>query len=308
VTNASLIPAFVNPGAGNFEKARDALASSGHFDVREVDPKELREAIKEAITSGAKRILVAGGDGSISAGAGAIYGADVELAVIPAGTLNHFAIDSGIPVDLTEAVKVGIGTKTMTVDVGYAGDRLFLNTSSIGAYVTFVRLRERLEGRFGYRLASVIAMVRIVAAMPTVVVEVEVEGQLKRYRTPLVFIGVGERALQLPHLGHRVKNGQRRLHVFVVRGRERARLLVAALAAVARGVETVRRMPEVDAFLVDRCTIELRRPQALIAFDGETEPMPTPLEYRIERDVIRLVVPEEAEEATEKAAAARPAS
>lgn len=308
MTDASLIPAFVNPGAGNFEKARDALASSGHFDVREVDPNKLREAIKEAITSGAKRVLVAGGDGSISAGAAAICGADVELAVIPAGTLNHFAIDSGIPVDLAEAVKVGIGTRTMTVDVGYAGDRLFLNTSSIGAYVTFVRLRDRLERRFGYRLASVIAMVRIVAAMPTVVVEVEVEGQLKRYRTPLVFIGVGERELQLPHLGHRVKNGKRRLHVFVVRGRERARLLAAALAAVARGVETVRHMPEVDAFLVDRCTIELRRPQALTAFDGETEMMPTPLEYRMERDVIRLVVPEEAEEATEKAAAARPAS
>jgi diacylglycerol kinase family enzyme len=308
VTNASLIPAFVNPGAGNFEKARDALASSGHFDVREVDPGKLREVIKEAIASGAKRVVVAGGDGSICAGAAAISGTDVELAVIPAGTLNHFAIDSGIPIDLAEAVKVGIGTKTMTVDVGYAGERLFLNTSSIGAYVTFVRLRDRLARRFGYRLASVIAMVRIVAAMPTVIVEVEVEGHLKRYRTPLVFVGVGERELQLPHLGHRVKNGKRGLHVFVVSGRKRARLLVVALAAVARGVETVRHMPEVDAFLVDRCSIDLRRGHARIAFDGETEVMQTPLEYRIERDVVRLVVPEEAGEATEKAAAARPAS
>ena len=308
MTNASLIPAFVNPGAENFEKARDALASSGHFDIREVDPKKLREAIKDAIASGATRVLIAGGDGSISAGAAAIYGADVELAVIPAGTLNHFAMDSGIPADLAEAVKVGIGTKTMTVDVGYAGERLFLNTSSIGAYVRFIRSRDRLERKFGYRLASLIAMVRIVAAMPTVTVELEVEGELKRYRTPLVFIGVGERELQLPHLGNRVKNGKRQLHVFVVRGRERARLLVVALAAVARGVETVRHMPEVDAFLVDSCRIDLRRPRALIAFDGETEMMRSQLEYRIERDVLRLVVPEAAEEATEKAAAARPAS
>jgi len=307
VTDASLIPAFVNPGAGNFKEARDALASSGHFDVREVEPEKLEEEIRTAVRGGAKRILVAGGDGSICTGAAAICGSDVELAILPAGTLNHFAMDTGIPVDLAEAVKVGVGTGTMTVDVGYAGERVFLNTSSIGAYVTFVRLRGRLEPRFGYRLASLIAMTRIFVMMPTFRIALDVEGVLKDYRTPLVFIGVGERQLQLPHLGNRVKDGKRDLHVFVVRGRQRARLLVVALAAVARGVETVRRMPEVDAFLVERCTIDLRRGRALVAFDGETELMTTPLEYRIERDSLRIVVPEPVEEATAEAAAAHPA-
>ncbi|HVD61716.1 MAG TPA: diacylglycerol kinase family protein [Gemmatimonadaceae bacterium] len=292
MADATLIPAFVNPGSGNFEKAREALASSGHFDVREVEPAKLREEIEHAVQAGAKRILVAGGDGSICTGAQAICGKQVELAVLPAGTLNHFAIDSGIPVDLAEAVKVGASTKTMTVDVGYAGERVFLNTSSIGAYVTFVGLRDRLEKRFGYRLASVIAMARIFATMPMIAVKLEVEGTERTYRTPLVFVGVGERELQLPHLGGRVKNGKRGLHVFVVRGRHRARLFVVALAAVARGVETVRRMPEVDAYLVDRLTIETRRPRLLVSFDGETELMKTPLEYRIERDSLRIVVPE----------------
>jgi len=292
MADATLIPAFVNPGSGNFEKAREALASSGHFDVREVEPAKLREEIEHAVEAGAKRILVAGGDGSICTGAQAICGKQVELAVLPAGTLNHFAIDSGIPVDLAEAVKVGASTKTMTVDVGYAGERVFLNTSSIGAYVTFVGLRDRLEKRFGYRLASVIAMARIFATMPMIAVKLEVEGTERTYRTPLVFVGVGERELQLPHLGGRVKNGKRGLHVFVVRGRHRARLFVVALAAVARGVETVRRMPEVDAYLVDRLTIETRRPRLLVSFDGETELMKTPLEYRIERDSLRIVVPE----------------
>jgi len=292
MADATLIPAFVNPGSGNFEKAREALASSGHFDVREVEPAKLREEIEHAVQAGAKRILVAGGDGSICTGAQAICGKQVELAVLPAGTLNHFAIDSGIPVDLAEAVKVGASTKTMTVDVGYAGERVFLNTSSIGAYVTFVGLRDRLEKRFGYRLASVIAMARIFATMPMIAVKLEVEGTERTYRTPLVFVGVGERELQLPHLGGRVKNGKRGLHVFVVRGRHRARLFVVALAAVARGVETLRRMPEVDAYLVDRLTIETRRPRLLVSFDGETELMKTPLEYRIERDSLRIVVPE----------------
>ncbi len=292
MANASLIPAFVNPGAGNFEKARDALTSSGRFDVREVDPANLEKEIKLAVEAGAKRILIAGGDGSIRAAAQAISGTDVELAILPGGTLNHFAIDNGIPVDLAEAAKVAIGTVTKTVDVGFAGKRLFLNTSSIGAYVTFVRLRDRLEKQFGYRLASLIATIRIFFSLRRLGVELEVEGQVKHYRTPLVFIGVGERELGFPHLGNRVKNGKRGLHLFIVHGRRRGRLLVVAFEAVARGVASVRRMPEVDAFVLERCTIDLRRPQALVAFDGETEAMPTPLEYRIEHDTLRIVVPE----------------
>jgi len=307
MADASLIPAFVNPGSGNFEKARDALTSSGHFDVQEVEPANLERAIKQAVSAGAKRILIAGGDGSICAAAQVVSGTDVELAILPGGTLNHFAIDNGIPVDLAEAAKVAIGTTTRTVDVGFAGKRVFLNTSSIGAYVTFVRLRDRLEKTFGYKLASLIATIRIFFSLRRLGVQLEVGGQVKYYRTPLVFIGVGQRELEFPHLGKRVEDGKRGLQLFIVHGRRRGRLLVVAFEAVARGVASVRRMPELDAFVLESCTIDLRRPQALVAFDGETEAMATPLEYRIAHDTLRIVVPESVAEPAEEAAAAKSA-
>ena len=96
--------------------------------------------------------------------------------------------------------------------------------------------------------------------------------------------------------------------MFVVHTRRRARLLVVAFEAVARGVETVRRMPELDAYLVKACTADLRRRMALIAFDGETEMMQTPITYRIERDALRIVVPEKVDESEVKAATAHPTS
>lgn len=292
MTDASLIPAFVNRGSGSFEKARDALASSGRFDVHEVEPSKLQSEIEQAVAGGAKRILIAGGDGSICAAAQVVAGSDVELAVLPGGTLNHFALDHGIPIDPVEALKVATGSSTRTVDVGFAGKRVFLNTSSIGAYVIFVRMRDRLERHFGYRLASLIAMSRILAILPTVSVDLNVEGNVTHYRTPLVFISVGERDLKLPGLGHRIKNGKRGLHIFVVRSRRRARILVRAFEAVARGVKTMKGEPEVDAYLVNGCVAaNLRRPIATIAFDGETQAMETPLNYRIERDALRVVVP-----------------
>ena len=299
MANASLIPAFVNPKSGNFEGARAALEQTGSFDIREVDPAKLESDIRDAIKKGATRILVAGGDGSIRTGACAVRGSKTELAVLPAGTLNHFAKDHGIPVDLEQAAATACGEVTLAIDAGSVGDTIFLNTSSIGAYVTFMRTRERLEKRFGYRLATFIASIRTFLLMPTIAVELEIEGRSTVYRTPLVFIGVGERELQAPTLGNRVKDGKRGLHVIIVRGRRRTRLLVLAMAAIARGVESVARTPELDSFIVDHCKITMRRSRVTVALDGEAEPMSTPLQYRLERDILRVVsapVSENAEE------------
>jgi diacylglycerol kinase family enzyme len=289
VTNASRIPAFVNPKSGNFEGARSALEQAGSFDIREVDPAKLHDEIRDAVKAGATRVLVAGGDGSIRSGARAIVGSPCELAVLPSGTLNHFAKDHGIPVDLAKAVTAAGGEITIAIDAGRVGDTLFLNTSSIGAYVSFVRRRERLEKELGYRLASLVAAIRTFSVMPTIAVELEVEGKAMTYRTPLVFIGVGERELQLPSLGKRVTDGKRGLHVIVVRGRRKARLLATAMAAISRGVETAAQAPELDSFIVDKCTIRMRRSRVPVALDGEEEIMTLPLEYRLERDILRLV-------------------
>jgi diacylglycerol kinase family enzyme len=253
------------------------------------DPAKLQESIRKAIDAGATRVLVAGGDGTIRTGACAVRGTSAELAVLPSGTLNHFAKDHGIPADLAAALIAAGGKATFAIDAGSVGDTLFLNTSSIGAYVTFMRVRDRLEKRFGYRIASFLAAFRTFVLMPTAAVELEVEGKAIVYRTPLVFIGVGERTLRAPSFGKRIEGGRRGLHVLVVRGRRRARMLSAALSAMARGVESVSRTPELDSFIVDRCTISMKRSSVSVALDGEAEVMTLPLEYRLERDIVRVV-------------------
>jgi len=290
VTDAPLIPAFVNPGSGNAGKARDALASTGRFDIREVEPDILEGEIRQAVEGGATRILVAGGDGTIGIGASVVAGTAVELAVLPAGTLNHFAKDMEIPVDLPEAAATAAGTSMSLSDVAYVGDKLFLNTSSIGAYVIFARVREKLEARLPYKLASVFAVVSTFLKLRVLAVELEIEGKRQVYRTPLVFIGVDERELQFPTLGNRIKDGQRGLHVMVVRWRGRGKLVSLGFRAIFRGVDEVSRTVEFDSFVVERCTITMKKPLARIARDGEIETMSTPLEYRIERDMLHVVV------------------
>ncbi len=283
------LKAFLNSAGGSASKAREALAT-GSFEVEEVQPKELQQSIRKAIDSGAKRIVVAGGDGTIGTAASLVARTDIELAILPAGTLNHFAKDHGVPDDLGEAAKVAANGNVVGADIGYVHDNVFLNTSSIGAYVTFVRVRERFEKYLGYRIASLFALFRVLSGIRTFGLALEVEGVKKTYRTSMVFIGVGERELKMPTLGSRITSGKRGLHVMVVQGRRPARLFAVALAGIARGTREASKLPDFESFIVDSCQIDLARSHATIALDGELKRMDTPLDYRIERDALRLVV------------------
>ena len=284
------IPAFVNPLAGSADDARKALAEVDAFDVREVAPDKLAEAIGAVVKEGAKRVLISGGDGTIATAASAVLGSETALAILPGGTLNHFATDLGIPTTPAEALALVSSGTVRPTDVGDVNGRLFLNTSSVGAYVHFVRSREYLESRFGYRVASTIAAFCLLFQLRLLAVEVEVDGVRRIYRTPVVFIGVGERELQLPSLGKRVPSGKRGLHVMVVNGRSAGRVLALALNAVARGVKTAARSPHLDSFIVDRCTITVRS-SSTVAVDGELVRLGTPLEYQLKRDALPVVCP-----------------
>lgn len=285
------IPALVNARSGSADEVVTALAGLGGFDVRLVEPARIREEVSRLAAAGHDRVIVAGGDGTIGSAAAALRGTDTALAVLPAGTLNHFAQDLDLPRDLDEAAALARGPHRARVDIGDVNGQTFLNTSSVGAYVAFVRLRDRWERRIGYWLASILAALRLVFRMRTYRVTLEVEGQIREYETPLVFVGVGERELRLPKLGARVEGGRRGLHVMVVRHRNGARVLALALAAAARGVAAVARTPAMDVFLVERCRIEPRTPLRswFIAVDGEIVPATTPLEYAVARDELLVV-------------------
>jgi diacylglycerol kinase family enzyme len=286
---ASSLKAFLNDACGNAKAAREALGVAG-FDLEAVEPRELEKCLEKAMSAGTRRILVAGGDGTIATAAALVANTKTELAILPGGTLNHFAKDHGIPTDLGKAALVAASGDVVGADIGYVNDRVFLNTSSIGAYVTYVRVRERFEKRFGYTIASMLAFGRMLSELRTFSVTLEVEGEKKTYRSSLVFIGVGERELKMPTLGNRVKNGKRGLHVMIVQGRRRARLFALALSGITKGTQQAASFPEFDDFLVGSVRVDLTSPAITLGLDGELKRMRNPLDYRIGRDALRLVV------------------
>jgi diacylglycerol kinase family enzyme len=284
------IPAIVNVASGTAAEALAALAENGAFHVHEVQPDVIAQTAKQLVAAGARRVLVAGGDGTIATAAAALVGTPTELAVLPAGTLNHFARHLGISTDAAEALALAAAGPCRGVDVGVVNGHIFLNTSSVGAYVRFVRVRESLEPTFGYGIASAIAAFRILFTLRLMAVEVVVDDVKRIYRTPLVFIGVGEREMQFPKLGKGVPGGKRGLHVLAVNGRSRARVLALGLAAVARGVDSDSRTPELESFIVDHLRVDMNG-MGMVAVDGEIVRLSTPLQYELKRDALIVVCP-----------------
>lgn len=283
------LPAFVNPKAGSAEAAEAAIAAAPAFALRAVPPEELADAVRAAAREGAPRVLVAGGDGSLATAATALAGSGTALAILPGGTLNHFAGWLGIPTEPAQALAVAESGEASPVDIGYLNDRAFINTSSIGAYVRFVQLRERMEPRLGYRLASLVAVVRTLAQLRSFTVTLTVNGVERHYRTPVVFVGVGERELRVPILGGRVTPGASALHVMVVRGGRVQRVLATAMLAMTRGIGAVRRSRWIDAFLVESCRVDVSHGRPQVSIDGELVPMATPLDYRLGRGELLVV-------------------
>ncbi|HZI75575.1 MAG TPA: diacylglycerol kinase family protein, partial [Gemmatimonadales bacterium] len=99
---------------------------------------QLRTAMKEAVKRRCETLVAGGGDGTINTAASELVDSDIPLGVIPLGTLNHFAKDLGIPIDLAGAAKVVLEGARCQVDVGEVNGRVFLNNSSLGAYPAIV--------------------------------------------------------------------------------------------------------------------------------------------------------------------------
>jgi diacylglycerol kinase family enzyme len=285
------IPAYVNPASGSAKAALEALERHPGFDVRLTRPERLTVALRHAVSIGEPRVLLAGGDGTISSAASVLARTSTAVAVLPGGTRNHFARDHGIPADLDEALRVAERGRVSRVDVGYVNDQLFLNTSSVGAYVRFVETRDRLEGYVGYWVASVVAGIRILSGVRQTRVTLEVEGEKRVYRARLVFVALGERVLLPPKLGRLVGEPAGALHVVVPRGRRQARRFARAFARTDRGLSVEARPLGLDTALVDRLRLDLPKTAVKVAMDGEIRRQRTPLEYRLEREALNLVVP-----------------
>ncbi len=113
-----------------------------------------------AVRAGVDVVFACGGDGTITACASALADTGIPLAVVPLGTGNLFARNLNLPLDASEAVRIGLTGVNRPIDVGVAGGRRFLVMAGIGLDAAMVAdAPERLKKRLGWA-AYVVSVLR----------------------------------------------------------------------------------------------------------------------------------------------------
>ena len=137
-------------GAGaDPDSLRARLEGAGAEVVAAVAPAAGDEAAELAPLR-AERVAVAGGDGTIAPVAAAAGELGLPVAVLPAGTANDFARALGVPLDLEAACRLAaIGTRVRAVELGWIGERPFLNVASLGLAALAAERARALKRRLG---------------------------------------------------------------------------------------------------------------------------------------------------------------
>ena len=252
--------------------------------------EDLGEHARRALEKRPAILVAAGGDGTVNAVADALRGTDTALGIVPAGTLNHFARDLGIPLDPIEAVRAIARGRTTLVDVGEVNGACFLNNASLGLYPGIVRERERQQRRLRRtkRAAMLWAILAVLDRPPLLELRMELDERVQDCRAPFVFVGNNDYELEGFDIGKRARLDAGMLNVYTTRNCGAGGLIALALRAIFG------RLRQADDFLESSARslhVESRRRRLLVATDGEVRAMPTPLEFCIRPRSLKVLVP-----------------
>jgi diacylglycerol kinase family enzyme len=255
---------LVNPRSGRGSPTAEELAAEAcalGVETHLLGPGEDPAAL--ARSSSADVLGIAGGDGSLAPVAEVALERGLAFACIPFGTRNHFARDLGLDRDDAAGALRAFGGTERRIDVGRAGNRVFLNNVSLGLYA---RLVHRREGHRRRREAFARLRAWAIVLKHRDPLGITIDGRPVESR--LVLVANNAYVLELPSIGERERLDEGKLHLYV---------------------------PDADppelvgqGFVVDAAAGRLEA-----AVDGEPDVLATPIEFRIEARALRVLVPPE---------------
>ena len=250
---------------------------------------DVYQLAQRAANSNADIIVAGGGDGTVNSVASAVLAGNKILGVLPLGTLNHFAKDLQIPLDIKEAIETIAHGRTMQVDVGEFNGRIFLNNSSLGLYPSIVRERQKQE-RLGYRKwpAFVWAGLSVLMRYPFLDLRLQTEGKELATRTPFLFVGNNRYEMETLNIGGRSTLDAGTLSLYLTHRTGRLGLIRLAWRALFGGLNEEK---DFMALTTEELSIETMKKRLRVAMDGEVTVVEPPLRYRIRKKALKVRVP-----------------
>jgi diacylglycerol kinase family enzyme len=253
--------------------------------------RDILDLTRGAVRKHSRMMVAVGGDGTLNAVAAALVDTDVALGIVPLGTLNHFAKDVGIPLDLASAVRTILDGRVVRVDVGDVNGRVFLNNSGLGLYPLIVRDRQKQQKRYGRGkwLAFVWATFRVLRRYPFLRLDLCLNGtDIIRRRTPFVFVGNNVYQMDALHIGSRLRLDAGTLSLYTTHPVGRLGLLKLGIHLLAGQLHG---QDDFSAFMAQDVMIKACQRRLRVATDGEVTVLKTPLHYRIRQGALQVIVP-----------------
>jgi YegS/Rv2252/BmrU family lipid kinase len=256
--------------------------------------RPLADRISDAMASGVPNIVAAGGDGTITALASALVGTDKNLAILPLGTVNALAKDLNVPLDLAAAVAALSTGQSHLIDVGEVNGRVFLHKVVVGLIPGLAAGREHIRGRqdTGAKIGFLRYIFRRLARTKRIAVVIESDDgkrRVERVQAIAVASNAYDEGLGQFFSRHSLDRGT--LTLYILRhftARDFIRLTTRMLLGRWQNDEAL------SMESVKTVTIDMRKSQLKVMFDGEVETLQTPLQFTIRPRALSVIVPAEA--------------
>jgi diacylglycerol kinase family enzyme len=291
---------FLNRNSG-VRAENDALveaARAAEIEVVELSPElDCAKEVRDRLARGTKLLIAAGGDGTVHHVVQSLVGTDAVLAVIPAGTYNHFARDLDIPLDREQAFEVALRGDDRRVDAGRINDRFFVNNVSLGLYPELVTRREERGRDYPRWKARIYAFYTTMRKYRHVTLALESVGHQELIRTH-VFMA-SNNSYDLERVGieaprETLTGGQ--LSVYWLPHASRLRLARVVARYVAG---RMRNLPGFRSFRTTELRVQSTQAHIKVGIDGEVFTLAAPLTMSIVPQSLTVRVPRKPPEPAE---------
>ncbi|WP_411867550.1 diacylglycerol kinase family protein [Vulcanococcus limneticus] len=240
------------------------------------DPAEQTQEIVDLLQDrpagepGNTMILACGGDGTVSAVAGALAGTGIPLGILPRGTANAFAAALGIPTDLVAACDTILAGHTHVVDAARCNDVPMILLAGLGFEAGMVdRATRELKTMLG-PLAYVLAGTRQLVAQQPFQARIEIDGAITELQAAAITVANAAPATSVLAQGFgQVIHDDGLLEVTIASPATRLQGINALASLMASAVvQSATNHPDLYCLRARTLTISTDPPQKLV-IDGE---------------------------------------
>jgi YegS/Rv2252/BmrU family lipid kinase len=271
---------------GRADEVRDLLARHGvDAEVRESRSGDAARAlVREAVARRDPMVVAAGGDGTIGLVASELLGCETALGILPLGSVMNVPRMLGLPSDPEEAAAVLTGGRRRAIDVGYAGERPFLETGSVGMNAAIFSQADRFgEGDW----ASIVRTIWVAIRFRPARMRIELDDRTLQTRALMVTASNGPYAGVGLAIAPDAKLDDGLFDVGVYRRFSKVELL-RHLASIAFGRRKY--TPQLETFRSARVRVSSARPLPCRADSQDLGT--TPVEFVTRARALRVVAPD----------------